>query len=404
MNPQRIGVLLTLVVAHALQGCAIVGSQRATNSSEGVAYMLPKALLPVSLRDVGGALELSVGDPVSVGDTAHTYVLQRSGNLFTSDNTTLSVDPKTGLLSAADVKSDDKSLAAVVELLKSKARAEAADASTSVVVFRGLFDPGASDDDARSFNKSINDAAAKYVRRLHTDAGCGEAPQVEGCASVKKLARLIGEESFSVTIEGGQAPTAAAADCSAGLCYRLNVPHVVTLKGPLVSNSAVFALPNRSPAFVLPLERWAFVKTTHDVKLEAGVFKSVTTDRPSTALAVAAAPVDAASAVLSAAAKMVQLKIDLSGKEKALADAKVAEIKAKSALDKLLLEKGDGKAEAALLGGDGRSREALLSIRVGEAQPRDATSTLRTPLEQPAVPAAKPASAPRTSTGSQGKS
>lgn len=405
MNASRISVCLALGVALALQGCAFVSSQRAATSAEGIAYMLPKALLPVTLVDVGGALELAVGEPVSIGDTANTYVLQRSGNIFTSDTTTISVDPKTGLLSAADVKSDDKSLAAVIELLKSKRIAEAADASTSVVVFRGLFDPAASGEAVKAFNQSVNNAAVNYVSRLRVDAVCGTSPQPEACKKLDKLADLIKTPSFAVAVEGNQPPAAAAADCSAGLCYRINVPHVVTLKGPLVSNSAVFALPNQSRTFVLPLERWAFVKTTHDVKLEGGVFKSVTTDRPSSALAVAAAPVQAASAVLAATAQIVQLKIDVSGKEKALSDAKVAEINAKTALDKLLLDKGGGKAEAAILGDAGRSREKLLSIRVGEAQVQDATSNLKNPNEASgaALAASAAEGGSKTSSGSQGK-
>ena len=156
----------------------------------------------------------------------------------------------------------------------------------------------------------------------------------------------------------------------------MNVPHVVTLNGPGSSNSALFGLPNRSPTFVMPLERWAFVRTTHDVKLEAGVFKSITTERPSSALAVASAPLDIATGVLGAVAQVVQLKIDLSGKEKALADAKVQEIQAQSALDKALLDKAGGKAEAAIFGGE-KSSSAVLSIRVGTAERLDVNKNLK---------------------------
>ena len=86
--------------------------------------MLPKALLPVELVDVGNALELRVGSPVVVGDTAHTYALQRSGNVFTTDNVTVTVDPSTGLLTAIDVKSDDKTIPAIVKLISAR-KAEA---------------------------------------------------------------------------------------------------------------------------------------------------------------------------------------------------------------------------------------------------------------------------------------
>jgi hypothetical protein len=412
--PSRRGAIAavgTTVAVLGLQGCAIVASQRAGGSAEGVAYMLPKALLPVTLTDRDGAFDLSIAEPVLIGDSAHTYVLQRSGNVFTSDNVTIHVDPKTGLLTKVDVKSTDQTLATVIELLKGKSLPEAADASTAVVVFRGLLDPGASAPQLDAFNRAIN---AAVVAHLPRSTACASAPTGEPCRSLQSL---VAAAPFTIRVDGfeGDAPKAAGADCTAGVCYRLNVPHLVTLSGPGISNSAVFGLPNRSPTFALPLERWAFVRTTHDVALDGGVFKSITTDRPSSALAAAAAPVQAASAVLGAVAQVVQLKVDLSGKEKALADARVAEINAKAALDKKLLEGGSsGDAEAAILGNTAtRSTQTLLSISVGQARSNDALSNLQrgggrfgtrtgsvpTP---PAAAASAPTTGGRTSGGSSG--
>ena len=110
-------------------------------------------------------------------------------------------------------------------------------------------------------------------------------------------------------------------------------------------------------------------------------------------------------AVLAAAAQIVQLKVDLSGKEKALSEVRVAEINAKAALDKLLLEKGGEKtAEAALLGSYTRSRSNLLSIRVGNAQTIDATANLSQPVEAPESRSQKEdAKRGKTSSGSPGK-
>jgi hypothetical protein len=149
---------------------------------------------------------------------------------------------------------------------------------------------------------------------------------------------------------------------------------VVRLQGPGTSNSAVFGLPNRSPTFVMPLERWAFVKTTHDVKLKGGVFESVTTDRPSSAYAVASVPFDIAKGAVTSASELVQLKLDFSGKQKAFYEAQVKEIEAKAARDKALLDKAPPKAEAALWG-LGTDRETPhLSIRVGKPSQLDATA------------------------------
>lgn len=377
------------VAVLALQGCAIVGSAPGARGGEGVAYMLPRALLPVELAYDGSAYELRVTDPVLVGELKHAYVLQRSGNVFTSDNVTISVNDSTGLLSAVDVKSEDKTLE-VISKLVSGFRAEAADAATSVVVFRGLFDPGWQPSEVASFNKRLSDAAAAHSSRLATENSCAPLATTEPCKGIALLSALA-RGSFSIDVEGGAASQTEPSDCSAGFCYRINIPHVVTLTGPGSSNSAVFGLPNRSPTYVMPLERWAFVRTTHDVKLENGVFKSITTERPSSALALASAPLDIAKAALTAVAEVVQLKVDLSGKEKALAEAKVAEIEAKSALDQALVERstkaGTGTAEAALLGGRSRRGAPLLAIRVGKASQLDATAGLSMGSSVPRAPA-----------------
>lgn len=369
--------------------------------------MLPKALLPIELVYDGSALELRIGDPVSVGDLAHTYTLQRSGNVFTSDNVTISVDSATGLLSAIDVKSDDKTLPVIAKLV-SGLRAEAADAMKAVVVFRGLFDPGVSQEEEKQFNELLNRTAVAHVERLAIENECKSGATSDPCKGINNLRSELAAATFAVKVDGGAGASRPPADCAAGFCYRLNVPHVVTLSGPGTSSSAVFGLPNRSPTFVMPLERWAFVKTTHDVKLEKGVFKSIASERPSSALAVASAPLDVAKGVLGAAAEVLQLKIDLSGKEKALADAKVAELKSKEALEKELLSKLEGgKAEAALLGRAAEGRGPLLSIRVGQPSQLDATKNLignKPPAIPSGLPNANPNPVPggKTSPGSSG--
>ncbi|MFN0185902.1 MAG: hypothetical protein ACKVQR_18985 [Aquabacterium sp.] len=365
-----------MVLAAVQPGCAIVSSVDARAGGQGIAYMLPKALLPVELVDVGDGFDLRVQAPVVVGDPKHLYALQRSGNVFTSDRVVITVDPAKGLLTAIDVKSDDKSLASVIKLA-SGLRAEAADQSTSVVVHRGLFDPGWPQAEVDSFNGTLRSAAADHVRRRLVDGGCTN-PDAEAatCKSVRRLEGLLKRAPLEVSVADGPAPSPMTADCSAGFCYRINLPHEVRLSGGGVSNTAVFGLPNRSPTFVMPLERWAFVNTTHDVKLEEGVFKSVTTDRPSSAFALAAAPFDLAKSSLEAISQVVQLKIDLSGKEKSLAEAKIKELEAKEALEKHLLGKSKGQAEAALWGG-GRRTDAWLSIQLGQAKARDAAGGLK---------------------------
>lgn len=369
---QGIGIGSLVCSLVALAGCAVVGSERVqdgTSGAEGVAYMLPKALLPVELVDKSGAFELSIREPVVIGDPTQRFVLKRSGNAFSSDHVEIAVDPATGLLNSVNVTADDQTIPTLVKLAAATFKAESAGAGTeAVLVFRGLLDPSWSTQRVSKFNEEINDTAKRYVERITSAAVCAESDSTEDCKQSRKLKPLVGDSFFRVAVNAttGRA-IATDVDCRVGICYRINVPIEVVLSAPGVSNTAIATLPNGSPAFALPLERWAFVKTTHNVVLQGGTLKSATTDRPSSALALAAAPVDATKAVFGAVGEIVALKIDLSGKEKALADARVAEVKAKSDLDNALAGKSPSKVEAAI-SGNKRLSDAFLSISVGDRQ------------------------------------
>lgn len=364
---------LALVAALLCSGCAIVSSVPGGHGAEGIGYMLPRALLPVELVYDGTSFELRIKDAVLVGDPAHTYALQRSGNIFTSDNVVVSVDPVTGLLSAVNVKSEDKSADAITKLA-SGMKAESGDAVKSVVVFRDLFDPGWEQAEVTRFNRDLQAAAQVHLRRVATEQNCAEEKTTAACKATQALASELSSGAFAVSVQGAAGKAVAPANCGAGFCYRINVPHVVRLQGPGTSNSAVFGLPNLSPTFVMPLERWAFVKTTHDVKLKGGVFESVTTDRPSSAFAVASVPFDIAKGAVTSASELVQVKLDFSGKQKAFYDAQVKEIEAKAARDKALLDKAPPKAEAALWGLGADRETPHLSIRVGKPSQLDAAA------------------------------
>ena len=408
---------LALLAAVLLSGCAIVRSVPGAHGSEGIGYMLPRALLPVELVFDGSAFELRIQPALLVGDAAHTYALQRSGNVFTSDNVVVNVDPVSGLLSAVNVKSEDKSVDAITKLV-SGLKAEAAVAVGQVIVFQDLFDPGWDDQRVADFNRRLQFAARAQLRRAGIQAACTgvDGAATDPCNALATLQHELDGGDLSVAVMGSGAATPEPADCSAGFCYRINVPHVVRLQGPGTSSSAVFGLPNRSPTFVMPLERWAFVKTTHDVELQGGVFESITSDRPSSAYAVAALPFDIAKAAVTSASELIQLKLDFSGKQKGYYDAQVAEIEAKAARDKALLDKAPAEAEAAIWGMPAKQAAAPLTLRIGRPGSMDVNKDLKAargksdkqgqqaqnPEPGQATPAAAAASAPKTSIGSAG--
>lgn len=348
------------IAALALQACAIVGSVPAGRGGEGVAYMLPRALLPIELVFDGIAYELRVAPAMTTGDTAHTYALQRSGNIFTSENVVVAVDPATGLLTSINLTSVDHTLAILTREQAPEPKALRA-GDTGQVVHRTLFDPGSTVAETATFNEGLVAIARADLERRKVERGCATTATAEPCKSLLALGEVLKDRAFGIHVDDAPAARPAQAACSAGFCYRMNVPHVVTLSGPAGSLSTVLGLPNRSPTFVMPLERWAFVKTTHNVVLDKGVFKSITTDRPSPAMAIASAPVDATRAMLGAVGEVVQLRIDTSGREKAQAQARIAQTETKAALDRTLLDKDlklPSTAEAAA------PAAPLLSIRI----------------------------------------
>ncbi|MCK6431574.1 MAG: hypothetical protein HUU30_14040 [Burkholderiaceae bacterium] len=336
-------VAAVAAAATTSTGCAIVTSSPGTHGAVGVAYMLPRALLPVELTLDESGFNLDVKPPIHLGDPKHTYTLQRTGNIFTADNVVITADPATGLLSAVDVKSSDQSARALVTLASGLRgmRTEGGTAA-SAVVFSEHFDPGWADADVKRFNQRLQSAALAALDTVKRAQGCTASADADPCATTNRLTKQLHAQPLVISVDAAAPSEPVPADCSAGFCYRINVPHIVRVSGAGISLSDAFGLPNRSPTFVMPLERWAFVRTTHEVVLQGGVFQKVSTERPSSALAVAAVPFDIAKGAVTAAAEIIALKVDLSGKEKSLAEARVAEVEAKSKLDILRESKKPG--------------------------------------------------------------
>nr|BFD41636.1 hypothetical protein FFPRI1PSEUD_31350 [Pseudomonas sp. FFPRI_1] len=372
-------VLQCAVYAAVLSmiGCttSIVGSS--STSTSGVAYMLPKSLLPVELSDTGDGFTFSVGEPVLKGDTSKRFVLTRAGNPFSSDKVDIVVVPSTGLLESVKVDSKDESLNVVSNIIKTLvAESATADAggSSTTLVYRGLIDP---EGDTSKVNAKLNAAIKKHLE-VRKNFACKRDPATDTCNIAKDLAELYGFGKFEIVVVKPNEspavaqnvsmvgePAASDSDCKKGVCYRINQPYLVTLNGPNgASQQAYVGLPNGSPTYVLPVDRWPFVQNTHDIKLQDGLLKSVDTVKPSSALAVSAAPIEIVKSAFGAVSELVQLRIDSSGKYAALAKQEVETIKAKSELDKAQFSARALNAESSLYGGK-KSNDGLISIHVG---------------------------------------
>lgn len=332
--------------------------------------MLPKALLPVELTENSGSFELSVNTPIITGDPKQRLILKHTGNAFSSDNVKIEIDDNTNLLKSVKVESTDQSISTLVKLVSALKPESATVASGKKIIYRGMLDP---ENGTQAINNEINYAATTYLNAKAAEA-CNKN-EAEQCKQAINLISTVKRGAFRINLSPQIPPqttdsatsttTPNKADCSLGLCYRVNQPYILSLQGPDgVSDTVIATLPNGSPTYVLPVERWAFVKSTHDIKLQDGTLQSVDTNRPSSALEVASAPLQITKAIFGTIGDLIQLKIDLSGKEKALADAKVKEIEAKSALDQALINKNSGKTEAALFGFS-PDNNSIASIRIG---------------------------------------
>jgi len=129
---------------------------------------------------------------------------------------------------------------------------------------------------------------------------------------------------------------------SDGLYYPRPIPYQVSIV-QRVSNvdnnedvkevplqSVVVMLPNNAPLGIIPYEAGGFTRTVTEVAFENGLLTNWSTDKPSVAFEVARLPLRIVSSFFEAVSQLVQLKFDISSKEKTIAEAQAAQIKAET--------------------------------------------------------------------------
>jgi hypothetical protein len=172
---------------------------------------------------------------------------------------------------------------------------------------------------------------------------CGTKPKDAACIGYTSI---IGGTTIQFTVAAPQALDAAPADCSIGVCYRAAAPYGITFSfNNEYSFNTVVNLPNNRPAIVLPMARTSFVKRIDSAEFENGMLKKTHVEKPSEALEVASLPVNVMTAIFDSISTLVQAKVDLSGKEKALADAQKDQLTSEQALAKA---RRDMEAQAAV--------------------------------------------------------
>jgi len=366
-------------LALALPGCAVVttepidgnASPRATGTA-GVAYMLPKAILPVELVANGGSLRIDILEPTYAGDPDHVYTLRYVPSALSTDTAKIEVDPKTSLLKSVTLESKDETGEILKKAIATTVRAESAAGSdtTDVVLVQTVLDP--SDLAAIAAVRAQLDAAASHYMAKQRRACTTAQTPAAYCADVTALSNEGSPNVALVVTAMGtdasrQAFNSSKPDCSAGLCYRATIPYRIDLGMFGQARSTLVQLPNNGPVVALPLARQPLVTVKHTVSMTSGMLASYETVKPSSALALVSWPLDVYDAVVTTTAKIIQLKIDTSRSSLALQQQMFDEAKKRKELEDQIKDLNAPKPESASLIGMGMGRsDALLTVGVGK--------------------------------------
>ena len=126
---------------------------------EGISYHLPKGMFRVSVVENAGSLTVTLAGPVMVADPAYPLVsrLPRSG---TSDNDVkVAVDPKTNLLTRAEVTSTGDVGTLVENIATAVATLQSGEQTTGTTIFNKAYD---FDELGTSASGEVNAFLAEY--------------------------------------------------------------------------------------------------------------------------------------------------------------------------------------------------------------------------------------------------
>lgn len=277
-------------------------------------YALPKALVGVqiSVTDEASTIEFPDTDrPIAPDEW-----IPLSYHPMDASDDEVSVEIENGYLKSVKATADDKTDEIITEIIKILGLPGQTGGTTpgsllATAGYRGYVDPLSLDDVAR-----FNAAVSRFGL-------CVESPQAISDAASRQLADVA---------RGGAA---------GAVWYRPTVSapvrvHSGDCQGPVVKELAL-TLPGRAVAPIL-ISRAAFVKSETEITFASGQLQKVTIKKPSSSQAVATFPYTILKGLVALPSQLIQLKIDTSGKEKALINAQKDEAVARTELLGKLVE------------------------------------------------------------------
>lgn len=391
-NQLSTGATLVALNVALLSGCATTILDSASSADTGVAYYLPKALLPVQLADVEGNLVLTVDKPQFVADLNHRYVLSYVPDAAASDTVEITVDPATSLLQTASSTADDKTGELIVAIARSAATiaqlvAQSSEAAgTKTVIFEELIDPA---QDITEVVKRMNGVAMRHAAARYSDLKCSGTPDkeaIERCqgytawrtvapisfatcqATTQECRRETTHDAASAKTDSApvpvRIPVTPSRDCAGGVCYRAAIPYRIEFTLNKTNYySTVVSLPNETPTMLWSFNRTAFVKRINNAEFQNGMLKKVHLEKPSEAVEVAMLPVNVVKAVFESITGVFKFRVDLTNGEKSFVDAQKALLESQAALQKTMTPQSAEQAQVLLSGStNGRAVASLPPI------------------------------------------
>lgn len=315
----KLAKIASVVSLFAIQGCAsTLQSEDAYADASHLLtdYRLAQTEINVSFKQLSTekagppkvktilAYAIEVSLPKYSGDLDQVYYLEYAPSASSNDNLTVKVDPIERLLEVVNLKAEGQLDDVIVEIAE----------SASLVLESAPAKGTAREEELLSVWIDPTDTSAPAS--LLADMNRFGAAPVSNFDITRQ------------TLPPARQPTSV--DCGKGICYRLPERYTISFE---FSNGRKFekfiSLPT-GPIVAIPISGSEAVEKVHNIKFsESGVPTEVTVQKPSEALAWASRPLDVAKALLSVPAELLQLKVDISDKEKALIESRAALEKAK---------------------------------------------------------------------------
>lgn len=366
--------------------CSMVGTQdyetgggTATSGCHGSAgsYFLPKTYLNISVEETGQTdVRVKTLEAVRLPDRRRSYCLDFLGSPTSNDKLAI-VKTESQLLSKITANAEDRSeqiLKTIADTGFALARAAALRSGTGVQAaelkrrYEDTFDPfdpasmRVLNDNLGSFGLCVVVPGQDEVVSLaHLSSVC------ERKLSLRERDRLLlgSGGTGELAYREGAGAALPVANYNRGILYRPRLPYavyVLTQKnrklagGWQILDKSMIAMENEAPILSVGVDRTFFATRTTTLDFTDGMLRDVTIEKTSELESFVKVPLHIAQAIVNLPAQIIQLKIDIGGREADLIRARADLISAEAQLITALAALREARTGSG--GGGGGSSDA----------------------------------------------